>query len=147
MKAALALLANTEVHNFVRPLAWALHQKYHLGLAATRLPPHVSLKQPFAVADLGALDTYLGELADSLPPVDVGLGPLQLVPATIEGLESGILWLAVRETVQLRQLHTRICDELRTRLGHTPAPFDGAACHFHPGPPTVQSLGVSPLRV
>jgi hypothetical protein len=55
MKAALALLANTEVHNFVRSLAWALYQKYHLGLAATRLPPHVSLKQPFAVADLGAL--------------------------------------------------------------------------------------------
>ena len=71
MKAALALLANTEVHNFVRQLAWTIHQKYHIGLETSRLPPHVSLKQPFAVSDLAALETYMRELADSITPVEV----------------------------------------------------------------------------
>jgi hypothetical protein len=28
MKVAFALLASTEVHNFVRKLAWEIHQKY-----------------------------------------------------------------------------------------------------------------------
>jgi 2'-5' RNA ligase len=131
MKAALALLANTEVHNFVRQLAWAIHQKFHIGIEASRLPPHVSLKQPFAVSDLSALAAYMHELADSLTPIEVALPQLQLVQVSIDGLETGILWLDVHETVQLRRLHNRICSELAVRFGGTQAPFDGTAYRFH----------------
>ena len=143
MKAALALLANTEVHNFVRQLAWTIHQKYHIGIDASRLPPHVSLKQPFAVSDLPALELYMHELADSIAPVEVALADLQLVQATMAGQETGILWFDVRETPQLRHLHRRICDELAARFGNTQARFDGAEYHFH----MTIALGSQPLSV
>jgi hypothetical protein len=47
MKATFALLANTEIHNLVRKLTWEAHQKYRTGTIDCRLPPHISLKQPF----------------------------------------------------------------------------------------------------
>ena len=56
MKAALALLADRDVHNFVRKLAWDIHQKYHTGTLHCRLPSHISLKQPFAISNLAALE-------------------------------------------------------------------------------------------
>jgi hypothetical protein len=39
MKATFALLANTEVHNWMRKLAWGFHQKYRTGTIDCRLPP------------------------------------------------------------------------------------------------------------
>lgn len=51
MKAAFALLADTETHNLVRKLSWDIHRKYHTGIDICRLPPHVSLKQPFDISD------------------------------------------------------------------------------------------------
>ena len=58
MKAALALLANAEIHNLVRKLSWKIHQKYRTGTRHASLPPHVSLKQPFVTTDLPALEDY-----------------------------------------------------------------------------------------
>lgn len=55
MKATFALLANAEIHNLVRKLAWDNHQKYHTGIDVCRLPPHISLKQPFDISDLNRL--------------------------------------------------------------------------------------------
>ena len=59
MKAAFALLANVEVYNFVRKLAWDIHRQYGTGTIDTRLPPHISLKQPFSIGDLAALEDYM----------------------------------------------------------------------------------------
>ncbi len=59
MKATFALLANTEVHNQVRKLSWDIHQKYRTGIDICRLPPHISLKQPFDVAEVGPVETYM----------------------------------------------------------------------------------------
>lgn len=56
MKATFALLASRDVHNWARQLAWDIHQKYHTGTIDNRLPPHISLKQPFAIQNLTALD-------------------------------------------------------------------------------------------
>ena len=36
MKAAFALLANTEVHNLTRKLSWEIHQKYRTGTLKRR---------------------------------------------------------------------------------------------------------------
>src|SRR5262249_49368038 len=103
----------------------------------------VSLKQPFAVSDLAALEAYMRDLADRTRPVEVTLLHLQLVPATIEGLDTGILWLDVFETVPLRQLHNQIYDELMIRFGNTQAPYDGVDYHFH----MTVALGSQPLSV
>ncbi|HKY53197.1 MAG TPA: 2'-5' RNA ligase family protein [Anaerolineales bacterium] len=131
IKATFALLANTEVHNLVRKLAWEIHRKYHTGTDVCRLPPHISLKQPFATSNLASLEEYMDELAKSITPFDVYLTELQLVPLRFEGMEFGLLWIDVQETETLRQLHNRINEELSQQFGHTQADFDGMTYHFH----------------
>jgi len=131
MKATFALLANNEIHNLVRKLSWDIHRKYRTGIDVTRLPPHISLKQPFDIPDLNLLEKYITELAKSITPFDVKLTELQLIDATIEGLDTGILWLNVQETKILRQLHNRVNEELTVRFGDVHAAFDGPDYHFH----------------
>ena len=131
MKATFVLLANPIVHNLVRKLSWEIHQKYRTGTHHAILPPHVSLKQPFNVPDLLALEKYMDELAGSVPPFDVTLTELQAVPIQYDGIEYGILWIDVEETGVLRGLHNRINHDLNLRFGDTPADFDGEAYRFH----------------
>lgn len=143
MKATFALLANNEIHNTVRKLSWDIHRKYRTGIDVTRLPPHISLKQPFEISDLDALEKYMTELAGTLIPFDVELTELQLVGATIDGLDTGILWLNVQETELLRQLHNRVNLELAMRFENTQAAFDGSAYHFH----MTVAIGNQPIEV
>jgi len=131
MKAAFALLANVEVYNFVRRLAWEIHQTYRTGISICRLPPHISLKQTFEVSDLIALETYMNGLARSISPFNINLTELQLIPIDIDGIETAILWIDVQETEFLRQLHDRINLELEQRFQNTQAYADGANYHFH----------------
>jgi len=131
MKATFALLANAEIHNLVRKLAWDIHQKYRTGIDVMRLPPHISLKQPFDVPDVHLLENYMTELVGGIDPFDASLIELQLVEATVDGLETGILWLNVYETKILRQLHNRVNQELTSLFGNVPAAFDGPDYHFH----------------
>ena len=131
MKATFALLANNEIHNQVRKLSWDIHQRYRTGIEITRLPPHISLKQPFDISNLTLLEDYMAEFAESIDPFEVRLTGLELVNATIEGTETGILWLNVEETDALRQLHNRVHAELIALFGGVSAPFDGPEYHFH----------------
>lgn len=131
MKATFALLANNEIHNLVRKLAWDIHQKYRTGIDVTRVPPHISLKQPFDISDLNLLGKYMTELARSIPPFEVKLTELELMDATIQGLDTGIFWLNIEETEILRHLHNRINQELTMRFGNVQAPFDGSEYRFH----------------
>jgi 2'-5' RNA ligase len=127
----------------VRKLAWQIHLTYRTGTLHCRLPPHISLKQPFAIADLTTLEAYMDELAATIAPFEVTLTELQLEVGRFQEMEYGILWLDVRETETLRQLHNRINRELAERFGNTDAPYDGAAYHFHM---TVMMAG-QPLAV
>jgi len=80
---------------------------------------------------LDSLSKYMTELAQSIEPIQARLTHLELIDATIDGLESGILWLNVEETEFLRGLHNRLNEELTARFGNVPAEFDGANYHFH----------------
>lgn len=131
MKATFVLLTDPTVHNVVRKLSWEIHRKYRTGTRHAILPPHVSLKQPFNVPDLPALEGYMDELAGSIPPFEVTLTELQAVPIEYDGMEYGILWIEVEETERLRGLHNRINHDLNLRFGDTPADFDGEAYRFH----------------
>ncbi len=131
MKTAFALLADDETHNLVRKLSWDIHRKYRTGIDICRLPPHISLKQPFDISDLDSLSDYMTELAQSLQPFPTLLTHLELIETTMDGLHTGILWLSVEETEFLRRLHNRVNEELTARFGHVPAEFDGADYHFH----------------
>lgn len=94
MKATFALLANTEVYNVVRKLALEIH-RYRTGTLHVRLPPHISLKQPFAIANLAQLEAYMAELAETISPFTVKLTHLQLKMVRFQEMEFGILWLDV----------------------------------------------------
>jgi 2'-5' RNA ligase len=131
MKATFALLANREVHNFVRKLTWDLHRRYRVGVDIARLPPHISLKQPFPVQDLDALETCMDEFGGNIRPCEVHLVQLQLVKTAIDNWETGILWIDVQETPYLRELHQQLNRELAARFENTQAPFDGENYHFH----------------
>jgi len=143
MKATLALLADNQIHNFVRKLSWDIHQKYRTGIDVCRLPPHISLKQTFDISDLDLLSEYMTELAGSIQPFQAHLTHLELVNATIDGLDSGILWLNVQETEFLRGLHNRLNEELTARFGNVPAEYDGADYHFH----MSVSIGGQPIEI
>jgi 2'-5' RNA ligase len=131
MKATFALLANTEIYNLVRKLSWDIHQQYRTGIDLCRLPPHISLKQPFEISELTPLENYMEELARSINPFSVNLTQLELMETTLDDLRTGILWLNVHETNYLRELHNRINQELSARFGNVSASFDGSAYHFH----------------
>lgn len=131
MKATFALLATSEVHNAVRKLSWEFHQKYRTGTRHASLPPHISLKQPFNIPDLPALEKYMDELAVSIQPFEVTLTRLQIVPILFGGAEYGILWYDIEETETLRGLHNRINSELRHLFGDSTANFDGDSYRFH----------------
>lgn len=127
MKAAFALLVDHEMHNIVRKLALEVHRDYGIGLAGSQLPPHVSLKQPFFIADLHAIEAYFDQLAASIEPVALSL-------PRIGGPADGpfpVLWLEVEESASLRALHNRINRELAEQFANTQAPFDGPTYHFH----------------
>ena len=131
MRAAFALLADRDIQNLVRRISWELHQKYRTGTRHASLPPHVSLKQPFPIASLPAVEQYMDELALSIQPFEMHLTELQVVPISHAGTEFGLLWIDVQETGYLRGLHNRLNEELNQRFGSAPADFDGDEYHFH----------------
>ena len=92
---------------------------------------------------MAALASYMDELADSIAPFEVKLTELELIPTTIEGIETGLLWLDVQETEHLRQLHERVNQEVGQRFKNTQAAFDGASYHFH----MTVAMGGQPLDV
>ena len=73
----------------------------------------------------------MAELAKSIKPFSVNLARLELIDATIDGLDTGILWLNVEETEFLRQLHNRVNQELTLHFGNVSAAFDGSKYRFH----------------
>lgn len=89
MKAAIAVLADIATHNVVRKLAWEVHMKYRTGTNICRLPPHVSLKQPFDIESLAELETYLDEFATSIRPFEIQCTALQLVATSLREQKRG----------------------------------------------------------
>ena len=73
----------------------------------------------------------MAEFSASITPFEAKLTHLELIEATIDEIESGILMLNVLETETLRGLHDRLNQELTTRFGEVPAAFDGPDYHFH----------------
>lgn len=125
MKATIALLLDHHVHNVARKLAVEVHQTYQIGFAGSQLPPHVSLKQPFSIPTLSAIEAYVDQLAESIDPVALTF------PRLGGPGNAPVLWLEVEETPILRSLHTRVNQEVAERFPGTQAPFDGPDYRFH----------------
>jgi 2'-5' RNA ligase len=143
MKATFALLANREVYNLVRKIAWEANRVFDIGIEVARLEPYVSLKQSFEVVDFEALEVYMGDLAASVQPFEIHLTKLQAIPFSFGDQETGILWLDVEQSDTLRGLHHRVNHELEARFGPTPATHDGDEYHFH----MKVAIGSKPFQI
>ena len=131
MNVGFALLVDQPTHNFMRKLAFELDRVYCIGLQAAQLPAHVSLKQPFHATDLQAVERYFDTFAASIQPFEIAFDTLEIQPATGANHDTGIVWLAARESPTLRDLHNRLNAELGARFAHSQAEFDGPAFRFH----------------
>jgi 2'-5' RNA ligase len=127
MKAAIALLADYRVQNFVRRIVYDLNRQYGIGFLASLLPAHVSLKQPFSFESMERLEQYFDALAAGITPFEIELDTVY--HAHWSGY--GILGLNVKETSALRELHDRINRELKDLFEDTSAAHDGESYHFH----------------
>ena len=143
MKAAIFLPVDYHIHNFMRALAVEIHQKYQTGLHAASFPPHITLKLPFRLSNLADLETYFDHLAASTSPVEIALTRLELQATVVGGVDRPVLWLAVREHRDLRDLHHRINQELAARFEDTQAAYDGTDFRFH----ATLAVGGQPMEV
>ena len=132
MKACFVLLLDRTLHNVMRKMAYELHRDYRLGFRGAMVPPHISLKQPFHIDDVAALEVYFDAFAASIAPFDVALDGVETLTQLIgpDG-DTGLVWVAVRESPTLRGLHNRLNAELAERFANTAADFDGPKYRFH----------------
>jgi 2'-5' RNA ligase len=131
MNVGFALLVDQPTHNFMRKLAFELDRIYRTGLQAALLPAHVSLKQPFYTDDLPAVEAYFDTFAAGIQPFEIAFDAVEVQHTAGPNRDTGIVWLAARETPTLRDLHNRLNAELAARFAHSQADFDGPDFRFH----------------
>jgi 2'-5' RNA ligase len=130
MRVDLSILPDLSTRNAISRLVWGLHRQYRIGLRAARHPWHLSLKQPFAVddTDLAALETFFDGFAAGIKPFTIHLDQLEQQSSPTYPV---VLWLAARESPELRALHQHLNTGLKDLLDGAPAAFDGPMFRFH----------------
>ncbi len=125
MKATIVLIAENEVQNYGSKLLLKAHQIGKVGFEMTRLPYHVSLKQPFLVPSLEEIEEFFDEYAEKSSPVDINFEELVVYPNNaIGGEPSGCLSIRIKKTEELEKMQKVLFDKLESRFGPCPAPFD-----------------------
>lgn len=127
MKAAIALLADYQVQNYVRRIVLELDQEHQIDFLASLLPAHISLKQPFSFESMERLKSYFDLLAAQIEPFQIELDEIYYT----EWNRNGVLGINVKETDTLRKLHNQLNRELSKLFVDTSAPHDGDGYHFH----------------
>jgi 2'-5' RNA ligase len=131
MKATFVLIASNEVENMARKIMLEAHRKAELGFEMTRLPSHVSLKQPFHIENLEQIEQYFDEFVKTLKPVTVKLEHLICLPNNVLGYDSGVMMMVAEKSNELAELHCRLNRELEERFGCCHADYDGDEYKFH----------------
>ena len=114
MRVAMALLVNRELCNSLARITMKCRD-YGFGLRVLRLPPHVSLKQPFIVPKFEHFETYFDEFAASIEQQSITFDGFQFWAYP----EGGVISVRVVKDGHLRELHTRLNSELEHRFGNT----------------------------
>jgi len=131
VRVSIALLAEDAFQQTFQARREAISRAYQFTPDNHGLWPHVSLKLPFATADLDGVGAYFQEFAATMPPLTLTLTGFDLWTVPAEGGETGVLFLNVAEQALLASLHERLNQGLAQRFKDTEAPFDGKAFHFH----------------
>ncbi len=112
-------------------MAWRLHLAYRTGISVRRLPPHISLKQPFDIDSIDAIEEFAETFGHGLKPPALWLTGYHLWELPESKPHSSVLSVLVEETTELRELHNRLNHELSQRFGQRQADFNGDAFAFH----------------
>lgn len=130
LKGAIALLPDRDLANRLAAAALAVHRATAGRLRWPRLPPHLSLKQPFALGASSSAERILVDIAASLPAVSVELAGVEQRLASPHGPEA-VVWVAVQPTEVLLALHERLDLELGASSAEAGAPLDAERHRFH----------------
>lgn len=128
MKAAIVLLSDYKIQNFVRKIAFDLNRIHHTDFLVSLVPAHISLKQPFFFDNnMGKLEKFFDSLAKNIEPFKIELDNIYYN----EWNGYSIVGLGVKETTILRDIHNRINKALSGLFENTSAPHDGDGYQFH----------------
>ena len=125
MKATIVLLADDEIENYGRKILLKAHRVGNVGFEMTRLPFHVSLKQPFVISSLEEIEEFFNEFVNKVSPIELNFEKLVVYPNNaIGGEPSGCLAIQIRKTSELDEMQKELFSSLEKRFGPCPAPFD-----------------------
>lgn len=125
MKATFVLIASNKTKNKARKIMLEAHKKGNLGFEMTRLPHHISLKQPFSIESLEGIENYFDRFVATLEPITVKFEDIYILKSDVFGIESGLMGLNVENSKVLVNLHNRLNKELEEQFGACPVAFDG----------------------
>ena len=125
MKATIVLIADNEAENFGRRMMLEAHKHGGMGFEMARLSQHVSLKQPFSIPDLDAMEEFFDGFVKELSPFDIEFLDVDVFPSNVlNGELSGCMSLRVKETSQLVDAQKRLNEGLYEKFGPCPAEHD-----------------------
>jgi 2'-5' RNA ligase len=130
LQAAIALLPDAELSNQLGAAALAAHAATRGRLRWPRLPAHLSLKQPFAVESLSAVERAVERLAGELEPIRLRLGRVEVQPPS-PGSPEAVVWVGVDAEPSLLELERRLDDALSLPVTDVAVPFVSEAYRFH----------------
>lgn len=125
MKATIVLVGNTDAQNYGGKILLEAHKLAKTGFEMTRLPFHVSLKQPFLMHDLKEFENFFDKFAKTVNAMEIPFEEMVLSPnSSIGGTPSGCLALRAARIEELDILQRRFFYELTEKFGPCPAEHD-----------------------
>lgn len=143
MKVCFALVADMKMHNYARKLAFEINEKYDTGFIAARLPQHITLGPVFEVEDIKALEEYFDFIVDKMAPLEVTFKNIDLKLFGDEDEGLGVLWMDIKESNELRELHNRIYKDIEEYSWKAETWSSDEVYHFH----STIALGQQPQAV
>lgn len=131
MKATIVLIADNYTANRASKLLLEANRIGELGFEMTRLPFHVSLKQPFEIKNLDEVEEFFDEFAEGLKPVNIHFENLVAWKNSVFGYDSGVMVFKAEKTEELACLHQELNSKLKEKFGECKAVFDGDEYQFH----------------
>jgi 2'-5' RNA ligase len=140
MKACFALLVDNTIHNYSRKLAFDFDRKYNTGFVSARLPQHITLGPVFEVKNIEEVEKYFDNVTESIKPFEVLVSDIDLKIYGDEEEGFGVLWMDIKESEELRELHNKI---YRYISEHSWDTDNNEKYHFH----STIALGERPASV
>jgi 2'-5' RNA ligase len=122
MKIGYGIMLDVASRNFVRRIQLELHHQVGIGVA--RQPPHVTVKSPFEVTQIAPHRKYLDALSKKLKGLEVEVDGFR-------HFADKVIYLDVKHTPALIDLHTTILQDVEENFGLKPLEFEGENIKLH----------------